>query len=344
MTATRARTEPPAPAGARQLPANARRPRARRAAARDPLRAPPPRHGPPVHRRPQRARRRRDSSGASRRGPTSTSACACAAAAPAAATRSTAHTSRSSRSTRRTRVDRLRDFRHRPSMIVLSGTPGTLTRTSPCPRRSPSRARAANRRLAHALGGDLASVDAARILQAAVLVEPQALAAGASRADRARPGAAYDLDELVDGLDDPPGPPARRARERRRTGSHRDRPAAPRDPCRRLRARLTGVTPDRAGKIHCPFHEDRTPSLQLYDDGTWYCFGACQAGGSIFDFAARAWRMARKGRDFLELRERLADELLPPRPGNLVVEQYVGPTAPAPHDDWLKSSTRPTFD
>ena len=56
------------------------------------------------------------------------------------------------------------------------------------------------------------------------------------------------------------------------------------------------------------FHDDHTPSLQLYDDGTWYCFGACQEGGSIYDFASRAWGIETKGRSFLELRQRLADE------------------------------------
>lgn len=27
-------------------------------------------------------------------------------------------------------------------------------------------------------------------------------------------------------------------------------------------------------------HQDGTASLQLYEDGTWYCYGACKAGGS----------------------------------------------------------------
>jgi hypothetical protein len=57
------------------------------------------------------------------------------------------------------------------------------------------------------------------------------------------------------------------------------------------------------------FHEDRTASLQLYDDGTWYCYGVCQAGGSVFDFAARVWRIDTKGRAFLQLRSRLAEQL-----------------------------------
>ena len=58
-------------------------------------------------------------------------------------------------------------------------------------------------------------------------------------------------------------------------------------------------------------HDDATASLQLYNDGTWYCFGACKAGGSIFDFASRVFGLETKGRAFLELRGRLAGELLP---------------------------------
>ena len=30
---------------------------------------------------------------------------------------------------------------------------------------------------------------------------------------------------------------------------------------------LVGRDPNRAGKITCPFHDDREPSLQLYEDG-----------------------------------------------------------------------------
>ena len=79
---------------------------------------------------------------------------------------------------------------------------------------------------------------------------------------------------------------------------------------------LAGISPDRSGKIHCPFHQDRTASLQLYQDGTWYCYGACKAGGSIFDFAARLWLVDTKGTLFLKLRTRLAAELLPLTPSS----------------------------
>jgi hypothetical protein len=67
------------------------------------------------------------------------------------------------------------------------------------------------------------------------------------------------------------------------------------------------------------FHEDRTPSLQLYNDGSWYCYGACRTGGSIYDFAARLWlsdhasgeqaALKLRGHEFLRVRERLATEL-----------------------------------
>ncbi len=35
--------------------------------------------------------------------------------------------------------------------------------------------------------------------------------------------------------------------------------------------------------IRCPFHNDREPSLHLYQTQTWYCFG-CNKGGDVYDF------------------------------------------------------------
>ena len=77
--------------------------------------------------------------------------------------------------------------------------------------------------------------------------------------------------------------------------------------------RLTGREPNREGKVRCPFHEERTPSLQTYPDGSWCCFG-CGRGGSIVDFAAGLWGLGTKGRDFLHVRDRLATELLTGHP------------------------------
>ncbi|MGN6274683.1 MAG: CHC2 zinc finger domain-containing protein [Solirubrobacterales bacterium] len=70
--------------------------------------------------------------------------------------------------------------------------------------------------------------------------------------------------------------------------------------------RLTGLQVGRSGKVRCPFHEDRTPSLHLYEDPTrgWYCFG-CGRGGSIYDLAAMLWDRPTHGQGFVELRSEL---------------------------------------
>lgn len=34
----------------------------------------------------------------------------------------------------------------------------------------------------------------------------------------------------------------------------------------------------------CPIHNERTPSFRVYkDQNSWYCYGACQKGGSVID-------------------------------------------------------------
>jgi len=123
----------------------------------------------------------------------------------------------------------------------------------------------------------------------------------------------YDLTSLVDGLAEPPGMSSRDPAERSRSGRTDVDRALLAIPATTYALELTGRVPDRAGKIPCPFHEDRTPSLQLYDDGTWFCYGKCQAGGSIYDFASRRCGLGTKGASFLALRDRLAQELSLPR-------------------------------
>ena len=74
---------------------------------------------------------------------------------------------------------------------------------------------------------------------------------------------------------------------------------------------LAGLVPNRAGKVLCPFHDETDPSLQLYPDGSFYCYGrhskdrGCRKGGTIFDFAAALWGIGTRDQDFLELRQRL---------------------------------------
>jgi DNA primase catalytic core len=51
-----------------------------------------------------------------------------------------------------------------------------------------------------------------------------------------------------------------------------------------------GLLPDRQGKLCCPFHEDKTPSFQIYTKtNTWHCFsGNCSAGsGDVIDFVMK---------------------------------------------------------
>ena len=47
------------------------------------------------------------------------------------------------------------------------------------------------------------------------------------------------------------------------------------------------LSPDRNQRLLCPFHDDKTPSMQVYPQtGTWTCFsGNCSAGsGDVIDF------------------------------------------------------------
>ena len=46
-----------------------------------------------------------------------------------------------------------------------------------------------------------------------------------------------------------------------------------------------GLRVRRGGMVCCPFHEDRTPSMKIYDDH-FYCFG-CQAHGDVTELTAR---------------------------------------------------------
>lgn len=50
-------------------------------------------------------------------------------------------------------------------------------------------------------------------------------------------------------------------------------------------AQTYGLWIQRNGMCRCPFHDDRTPSMKLYDD-RYHCFG-CQTTGDVIDFAAR---------------------------------------------------------
>lgn len=61
--------------------------------------------------------------------------------------------------------------------------------------------------------------------------------------------------------------------------------------------------PVKRGFICCPFHSERTPSLKLYQNNTWYCFG-CGAHGDVIDFVSKM-----EGKTFSETMRSLAAEL-----------------------------------
>jgi CHC2 zinc finger len=213
-------------------------------------------------------------------------------------------------------IDRLHDFPHPPSMIVSSGTHGHahayFSLASPV---AIPELESTNRRIAHALGGDLASVDAARILRPPISWNHKHSPPSPVQLIELEPSRRYDVKRLVAGLDEPRGQTTRDAAGGRRTARTEIDRLLLAIPAADYARVIAGVSPNRTGKIRCPFHDDHTPSLQLYDDGTWYCYGSCQTGGSIFDFAAHAWQIDPKGRAFLRLRARLADTLGVSAPG-----------------------------
>ena len=191
----------------------------------------------------------------------------------------------------------------------------------------------ANRRLAHHLGGDPASTDASRILRPPTSWNRKRTPPTRVELLLLQPARRYPLAQLTAGLTDPSPRRQSPSRPGRVAGSELDQQLLAIPAASYVHA-LTGRQPNRAGKIHCPFHDDRTPSLQLYDDGTWYCYGACRTGGSVYDFASRWWGLDTRGHQFLALRQRLADELFldPPRYLGHHRTNYTPPTRPQPRN------------
>ena len=171
-------------------------------------------------------------------------------------------------------IERLKRFAHQPTMTI-SSSPGHLhlywQLHEPV---DLDELEQANRRLAHHLGGDLASVDASRILRPPASWNRKRTSPTPVELLGLQPARRYQLEELTADLTDPSPRPRSTSPASRAATSDLDRlllaiPAATYVPA------LTGRQPNGAGKICCPFHhDDRTLSLQLYDHG-WYCF-ACR--------------------------------------------------------------------
>jgi hypothetical protein len=198
-----------------------------------------------------------------------------------------------------------------PSALVSSGTRGHVHAYFQLAAAiTPAELEAGNRKLAGLIGGDLRSVDAARTLRAPSTHNFKHTPPAPATLEVADLSRVYSYDFLVGGLSDPQPkpPPAPPRRELAQVPGGVDgvdgqlRTIATAE----YIARFTGREPNREGKVLCPFHEERTPSLHAYPDGSWACFG-CGKGGTIYDFAGYVFGLQTKGPAFLELRERLAE-------------------------------------
>ena len=209
-------------------------------------------------------------------------------------------------------VERLRAFRHAPTMTVASGSPGRLHAWWALDAPLPSAwALVANRRLCHHLAADPKCAEVARILRPPGTRnhkhDPPASVVAESVTDRR-----YAVADLVADLDDPNGhkPTASKRRDISPALMGGDELAtiSPLD----YVPRLTGREPNGRGFIACPFHaggKERTPSFKVYDtpERGWTCFG-CQKGGRIYDLGALLYDLPTRGDGFKELRERLERE------------------------------------
>jgi hypothetical protein len=158
-----------------------------------------------------------------------------------------------------------------------------------------------NRRIALAIGADGRSADGARILRPPGTMNFKRSQPAPVTLERLDAGARHAAAHLAARLPTLPSPPAAPGKSRR--DSHDPLRAVA--PVTYVRV-LLGVEVGRSRKIRCPFHDDRTPSLHVYEtpEQGWYCFG-CGRGTSIYDMAAAAWGLGTRGREFLEVQRRL---------------------------------------
>jgi hypothetical protein len=206
-------------------------------------------------------------------------------------------------------VAALRRFRPAPGMIVGSGSGqnchaywfldeslqlGEIERV--------------NRRLALSLGADGRCGDAARILRPAGSLNRKQSPPAAVRLLRRAENQRVPVAVLERCLLAEPRDVSARPTPRHLWSKTADPLAA--IPPRVYFERLTGRAVGRSGKACCPFHDDRTPSLHVYEEPLrgWYCFG-CGRGGSIYDLAALLWRRGTRGREFASLRPELQHQM-----------------------------------
>jgi hypothetical protein len=195
-----------------------------------------------------------------------------------------------------------------PGVIVNTGTAGHQhlywPLTVPL---APAELERGNATLAHAVHGDSGAVlGAATILRPPHTLNHKHRPPSPVTLERLDPRR-HHAAEILDGLATPKRPLAPAAS--RRHGERAD-PLLAIEPARYVEA-LTGHTVPRERKINCPLHQDRTPSLHVYQqpENGWHCYG-CHRGGTIYDLASAMWGLQTRGTEFLELRARLRDQFL----------------------------------
>jgi len=205
---------------------------------------------------------------------------------------------------------RLLTFDPPPTLTIASGSPGhvhaywALRELA-----SPAVVEHANRRLAHSLDADPASVGVSQILRPPNTLSHKHTPPQPVELLHIAPARRYSPGEVAGLLPDPPARRAERTAAQITAGPHQSEqpPFLP----HWLRSippvvfvyELTGLQSNSDGKVSCPFHHDEHPSLHLYESD-WYCFG-CRRGGSIVDFVSALWGLHSRGQEALEIRERL---------------------------------------
>ncbi|MCA1677995.1 MAG: hypothetical protein LC777_03100, partial [Actinobacteria bacterium] len=173
---------------------------------------------------------------------------------------------------------RARALRPRAGDVVASGGDGARHAYWPLERPVDALdAEQRNRAIARALGADERACDAARILRPSGTTN--------RKYDPPRPvmleGFTGQLTSAAAVTDHLPSPHlVARGRARGREERRSEDPLLALEPRSYVEA-LTGLHVGRDGKVSCPFHEDRTPSLHVYETpaGGWYCYG-CERGTS----------------------------------------------------------------
>lgn len=123
----------------------------------------------------------------------------------------------------------------------------------------------ANRRLAAQLGADQSSVtNAATVLRPPGTCNFKTTPAAPVVLEHCSTPATSTLQAVTAGIAEDPTPPAAAPRSRPPAAGRGQDPLRALDPAHYVSV-LTGQTVGRSRKITCPFHEDRTPSLDVYE-------------------------------------------------------------------------------